>query len=165
MIIKIDDWVFDVDLGTTMAYSAGEAEAHCTCGYCRNFYAAVDVSYPDLRPFLAGFGIDVEAPEELLPYEPTVMDGYYAVCGKVIQMGRNPMTVNGLSVTVVNTDEVHINVFCPEPYFVLNTGFLELPWVLDEAAEDVVSAANEPSFLEKISERLLNLLPKDSLKQ
>ena len=32
MIIRIDDWVFDVDMEATMAYSAREAGAHCDCG-------------------------------------------------------------------------------------------------------------------------------------
>ena len=37
MILKIDDWEFDIDLERTMAYSAAEAADHCTCAYCRNF--------------------------------------------------------------------------------------------------------------------------------
>ena len=59
MIIKIDAWKFDVDLNATMAYSAQEAMDHCTCGYCRNFYASVDIVYPNLRPFLAEFGVHI----------------------------------------------------------------------------------------------------------
>ena len=132
MIIEIDDWKFDVDLDATMQYSAAEAAEHCTCGYCRNFYAAVDRFYPDLRPFLAQFGVDIEAPDELIPYEPTVMEGFYAVCGRVLRFGSKPMSVDGVRICIAEPDDLHVNVFCPEPYFALNTGFMELSWLLEE---------------------------------
>ena len=51
MVLKIDDWVFDVDITATMEYSTREAAAHCDCAYCRNFYAAVDDTYPQIRRF------------------------------------------------------------------------------------------------------------------
>jgi hypothetical protein len=159
MIIEIDDWKFDVDLTATMEYSAAEAAEHCTCGYCRNFYAAVDSVYPNLRPFLAQFGIDIEAPEQLSPYEGTLLDAHYAVKGRVLRFGRCPMTVDGLSVAVCDGDDLYINVNCLNPYFVLETGLMELPWLLDEAMDEVVSTANEPSFLEKMVSRLIDLLP------
>jgi hypothetical protein len=165
MIIEIDDWKFNVDIDATMAYSAEEAAAHCTCGYCRNFYAAVDWAYPDLRRFLADFGVHIEASEELMPYEPTVMDGYYAVCGKVLQFGSKPMTINGLFVTVADPKVLHMNVYCPAPFFVLNTGMMSFPWVLDEPAEEVLSTANEPEFLQKMMNRLLQIGSAEKLKQ
>ncbi len=163
MILEINGWKFDVDLDATMAYSAQEAEDHCICGYCRNFYAAVDRGYPNLRPFLAQFGVHIEAPDELIPYEPTMMEGFYAVCGKVLQFGSTPMFIDGLSVCVADPKDLHVNIFCPEPYFVLNTGFIELPWVLEEKMEDVVSPANEPSFLQDMTTRFLGLFSKDKI--
>jgi hypothetical protein len=159
MIIKVDDWVFDVDLDTTMVYSAQEAQEHCTCGYCRNFYTAVDGVYPGLRPFLAQFGVDIEAPDQLIPYEPTLMDGFYAISGRVIRFGSKPMFIDGLSICVADSDDLHVNVCCPEPYFVLNTGLMELPWVLDEKMEDVVSPANDPDFLDEIASKGLTFPP------
>ena len=159
MIIDIDDWKFDVDLTATMEYSAAEAAEHCTCGYCRNFYTAVDAAYPNLRPFFARFGIDIEAPEELSPYEGTLLDACYAVNGKVLHRGRKPMIVDGLPIDVSDAEENDINVNCPNPNFVLLTGLMEVPWVLDEPMDEVVSAANEPSFLQKMWDRLINLLP------
>jgi hypothetical protein len=54
-------------------------------------------------------------------------------------------------------------VFCPEPYFALNTGFMELDWVLEEKMEDVASPANEPSFLQDMTNRILGLFPKDNI--
>ena len=163
MIIEIDDWKFDVELDATMQYSAAEAAEHCTCGYCRNFYAAVDRFYPDLRPFLAQFGVDIEAPDELIPYEPTVMEGFYAVCGRVLRFGSKPMSVDGLRICIAEPDDLHVNVFCPEPYFVLNTGFMELDWVLEEKMEDVASPANEPSFLQDMTNRFLTLFHNDNI--
>ena len=96
MIIEIDGWKFDVDITATMEYSANEAAEHCDCGYCRNFYASIDREYPDLRPFLTQFGVDIEAPDELLPYDfPGEMDydGYYAVCGWILTAGKEPIRI------------------------------------------------------------------------
>lgn len=163
MMIKIDDWEFNVDLDTTMAYSSQEAEDHCICGYCRNFYAAVDMVYPNLRAFLARFGVCIEAPDELIPYEPTAMEGFYAVCGSVLRFGSKPMSVDGLSICIAEPADLHVNVVCPEPCFVLNTGIIELPWVLDEKPEDVVSPANEPSFLQDMTNRILGMFPEDNI--
>lgn len=161
MIIEIDDWKFDVDLASTMAYSAAEAAAHCSCGYCRNFYEAVDDCYPNFRQFFAQFGIDIEAPEQLSPYEGTLLDAHYAVHGKVLRYGRSPMMVDGLPVSVLE-DDLYINSSCPVPYFVLSTGLMELPWVLEEPMDDVISTANESSFLQKMWDRLMSLLPNTS---
>ena len=163
MILTIDDWVFEVDVTATMAYSGQEAQEHCTCVYCRNFYAAVDSVYPNLRPFLAEFGVHIEAPDELVPYEPPLMEGFYTVCGKVLQFGSKPACIDGLSICVADPEDLHVNVFCPTPYFVLNTGFMELPWVLEEQIEDVVSPANEPSFLEDMTNRMLCLFPENNI--
>jgi hypothetical protein len=165
MVIRFDDWVFDVDITSTMTYSAQEAAEHCTCGYCRNFYAAVDKVYPNLRRFFAEFGIDIEAPDELCPYEPSLMDGYYAVCGRVIQRGTKPFIIDGLTITVEVATEQYINTCCPAPYFLLHTGIMELPWVLDESSEDVISTANAPDFLGKILNRITGLQPDTDIEQ
>ena len=115
MIVKIDDWKFDVDITATMAYSAAEAAEHCTCGYCRNFYAAVDAVYPNLRRFFAEFGVHIEAPEELIPYEPTLMEGSYAVCGRVLGVGSKPIEIDGLVIGIMQPHEIHLNTGCPGP--------------------------------------------------
>ncbi len=163
MIVKIDDWKFDVDITATMAYSAAEVAEHCTCGYCRNFYAAVDEVYPNLRRFLAEFGVHIEAPDELIPYEPTLMEGSYAVCGRVLGVGSKPIEIDGLIIGIMQPHEIHLNTGCPGPCFVLNTGLMELPWVLDEAMEDVISPANNPDFVEEITERILTSYPQDNI--
>ncbi len=149
MLLVCNDWRFDVDLEATMEYSANEAEAHCTCAYCRNFYASVDAVYPRLRPFLSQFGLDIAAPEELMPFDDGIYQAAYAVKGKLLQSGAASMESDGIRITAEQND--------PE-WFVLDTGFFQLPWVLDEPFEDVVSPANKPDFLKKMWNKLLGRL-------
>ena len=164
MIVKIDDWIFDVDMTATMEYSAKEAAEHCDCAYCRNFYATVDTVYPELRPFLAQFGVDIEAPDELMPYDGVneiVCDGFYAVSGRILQVGKKPLKAGGTEIFSEQHNALYINTSCPQPYFFLNFEKLTLPWVLDEPMEDVISPANLSSFLKRMWDRLLRRQKKD----
>lgn len=160
MILKIDDWEFDIDLERTMAYSAAEAAEHCDCAYCRNFYAAVDEHYPKLRPFLAQFGLDVEAPEEMFPsfIREDSMDymPVYVVYGRITKLGQYELEA-GLCNIVARTEDVS------RDYFELDCYEITLPWVLDEPIEDVVSPANEPSFLQKMWNKILGRAPKNNM--
>ena len=150
MILQIDDWKFEIDMERTMAYSAAEAAEHCDCAYCRNFYTAVDEAYPGLRPFLAQFGIDIEAPEEMCPFagERILYDPTYKVYGSIEQFGSFEMQC-GLVNMVARASEDDGDCFLLDCYEVF------LPWILDEPFEEVVSTANEPSFLKKMWDRLL----------
>lgn len=162
MILQIDDWKFDIDMTATMDYSAKEAAEHCTCAYCRNFYAAIDAAYPELRPFLARFGIDIEAPDELIPYfPPTECVCYYAVAGEIISRGTDSLIVGGLKVYPQLPEEAMINTFIEGPHFFLSTDMIYLTWVLDEPMEETVSPAYEPSFIRRMINRLLRRAPKD----
>ncbi len=152
MILEIADWKFDIDLETTMEYSAQEAKDHCNCAYCRNFYAAIDGIYPELRPFLAQFGLDIEAPEELMTFTPTLYLGVYAVCGVILKMGSR-LAISGIPVDIGEDEQTP--VCCPKPYFTIGIGTFEIPWVLDEPFEEVVSPANVPSFLKRMWNKLL----------
>ena len=155
MIISIEDWVFDVDMTATMEYSAREAAEHCDCGYCRNFYASVDEAYPQLRPFLAQFGLDIEAPEELMPFDPTLYVSCYAVEGHIVKKGKPLIMVDGVKVMPQTAMDAMINCGMCAPYFVLSVGPITLPWVLDEPKGEVMSPANEPPFLKRMWNRLL----------
>ncbi len=160
LIIQLDDWVFDVDIAATMEYSAAEAADHCTCAYCRNFYAAIDAAYPRLRAFLAQFGLDIEAPDELMPYDVNAemhYDGCYAVSGRIISKGIGPIILDDVQVTPYMNGALgpYINHSCPAPAFILDIGTMQLPWILDEPMEETVSPANQPSFLKRMWERLL----------
>ena len=150
MLLEIHDWKFDVDLAGTMAYSAKEAAEHCDCAYCRNFYEAVDRTYPELRPFLARFGVDIEAPEELMPFEPTTVVCCYAVQGRILQFGQNMTHIHGITIYGETPEDAMINAGCEAPYFILSVGPMELPWVLKEEIGEVVSPANRPGFLKRM---------------
>lgn len=143
MIVRIGEWVFDVDMTATMEYSATEAAEHCTCAYCRNFYAAVDDKYPRLRPFLAQFGLDLEAPDRMSPldYGPERIDydPMYYVFGKIQQPGIFEMSA-GLANIVATPVEGTLD---GKPYFQLDVYEVCLPWVLDEPFEDGVPAVPE----------------------
>ena len=152
MILQIDDWKFDIDMERTMAYSAKEAAEHCDCAYCRNFYAAVDEAHPKLRPFLAQFGLDIEAPEEMLP----VIDGNILYDPTYRIFGSYEMQA-GLCNLVAREDEDANDCFLLDCYEVF------LPWVLDESLEEVISPANEPSMLQRMWSKLLGKSPKDSI--
>ena len=157
MILQIEDWTFDVDVGKTMEYSAAEAAEHCDCGYCRNYYRAVDSVFPGLRPFLARFGVDVEAPDTLYPYDLQKdrmwYEGEYAVFGRILRAGENAV-YNG---ETGQMQIIPIPVDSGEPSsFVLSIEGAELPWLLDEHMQDVVSPANEPDFQQQMWDNLLN---------
>ena len=158
MILRIDDWEFDIDMARTMEYSANEAADHCTCAYCRNFYAAVDEIYPELRPFLAQFGLDVEAPEEM--FNPSVYPEsldympIYVVYGKILRHGKYEMAAGRVNIVAREAEK-------GEDYFLLDCYEVCMPWVLEEPIEDVISPANEPSFLEKMWDKLMGMIKPD----
>jgi hypothetical protein len=160
MILQIADWEFDIDMARTMESSAAEAAEHCTCAYCRNFYVAVDEECPELRPFLAQFGLDLEAPDELMPYD--IYDwlsyaGKYVVFGQILRFGNDRIRCGNAWLWPMEDSEFDIAA----PHFVLSLEELELPWLLEEPLKDVISPANEPSFLKKMWDRLLDRLGKN----
>ena len=149
-------------MATTMAYSAREAADHCDCAYCRNYYCAVD---PQLRALLASFGLYLEAPDELMPYDlldQMQYEGYYAVAGKILRTGKESLACANAVVTPCEDRDLHIHTGILEPYFLLHVSVL-LPWVLEEPMQEVLSPANEPSFLKKMWARLLEKLGKATI--
>ena len=154
MTVTVDDWVFDVDIAATMAYSAAEAAEHCTCGYCRNFYAAADGAFPKLRPFLAMFGLDLEAPDEMSPYpvsgKSVACDGEYVVFGRICKKGRGAMSAGDVKIMAREPSE-YASFWnrIPEAaeVFVLTTEGIVLPWVLEEPLDE---PPVKTGFFEKI---------------
>ena len=164
MRISVRDWIFDVDIPSTMDYSAAVWKDHCTCGYCRNFYETMDGAYPKTKAFLKQFGMDSLTPEELSPIEPTLCMVSYCICGSIIKRGIFPVD-SGDVVFSVSTCEQNPLYEPPfgKPFFVLTSGLLELPWVLDEDMDDVISPANEPEYMERMLNRLLENADCDSV--
>ena len=162
MLLNFGDWQFDVDMAATMAYSAQEAAENCDCAYCRNYYQAAD---PQLRALLGSFGLDLEAPDELMPYDfhgEMQYEGYYAVAGRILQRGEKPFACGNALVTPCVDEEPRVNTGIAGPCFLLNVS-VTLPWVLDEPMQEVLSPANEPPFLKKMWLRLLEKLGKDDI--
>ena len=163
MIITIGDWCFDVDVSINMEISAIQADDHCTCGYCRNYYKTVDDVYPSLRPFLARFGIDIEGPDELSPFEPTIYEASYIINGQILSCSNQNIFVDGIPVSVVRSCDADMDTERTEPYFVLVIGLMELPWRLDEAQDQVISPANDASYIERMQNKLLKRMQSDCL--
>ena len=152
MILQVDNWVFDVDIPATMAYSAGIWEDHCTCGYCRNFYENMDGASPRLRSVLDIFGIYMEGPCEVMPLEGNVILACYRVDGEILSLGQ----------TRIYVDDVRIFPEAGEDgTFLLWIGAMILPWTQDEPMEDVLSPANEPEFLERMARKWMELTEED----
>lgn len=166
MILEMNDWIFDIDLKKTMKRYAQEAADHCDCAYCRNFYEAMYIYMPQLSPFLAQFGVHAEAPDMLCPYDVNKdkmwYEGEYVVFGSIIQVGKHSLRCDEAElfrIDVATDDEYDL----PQPYFVLSLNSAELPWILEEPMEEVVSPANDPSFLDLMWERLLKKAPESEL--
>ena len=145
MILKIDDWKFDVNLEDTRVHSSFSASRHCTCAYCENYYRGVRYAAPNLKPFLEDFGVDLEGPVEMYPFEPTICLVAYRVTGRILAYGAGPIMVDNVPVLPTPEDERQ---------FKLEVGEIGLPWVMLEDPDEVVSPANEPEFLERMYEKL-----------
>jgi len=163
MIVSVQDWIFDVDIEATSRYCSDVVANPCNCGYCRNFRAAVNKEVPELNQFLSQLGSSVVAPEELMPYEPTVFEGSYCISGKILQRGNDVRISEHCWLSVLTEDETDYETQCPKPFFVLRSNSMELPWVLDEDMDEVVSPANEPEYLQRMWNRLLQNAPEDLL--
>ena len=147
MTYKINDWEFDIYWDLTTEHSSLASQVHCTCGYCMNYYEAVELCYPKMRKFIASFGSHVDGPVEMYPIQPTMYLAGYRIFGKILKAGIEPMMVDGVPIMAEVRDDEK---------FMLEVGEMELPWVLDEDMSEVVSPANEPEFLEKMYKKMLS---------
>ena len=143
MILEAADWRFQVDVEKTRQRTSKYSFEHCQCSYCKNFYDAIDLAHPTLRPVMEQFGVNLEGPSELMPFEPTLMMACYRVDGQILQWGKTAMSVNGVPIVPELGDE---------ETFLLWVGEMEIPWLQKEAVEDVVSPANLPEFLSRMQE-------------
>ena len=163
MLIELADWKLEVDVPLTMTLSGAQAREHCTCGYCTNFYASIDRRYPTLRSFLSQFGIDVEGPDELCPFEPTIYEATYVIQGHIVKRGRQRLYFEDIPLVLCSASESDVYTEHPMPYFTLSVGLLELPWVLSEPMSEVVSPANEKEFMERMQIKLLQRLESEQV--
>lgn len=141
MVLEFGGWKFRLDVAATMEHTTKNSTDHCDCAYCRNFYGAVDGTYPDLRPFLGKFGIYLDGPSEVMPLEPTLILTCYRVHGEVLSRGGGDFWLGGVRFTVENGDD---------GTFLLWVGELDIPWILEEDMDEVISPANLPEFMERM---------------
>ena len=153
MIIILEDWELEIDIPATMEWTGRHASEHCTCGYCENFYRTVDTAYPHMRPFLAQLGVNIEGPDEFCPFEPNICEATYVATGRIIHRGKSVLFVDGVPIHI--SDKLDMDHTLPKPCFGFIVGLMELPWVLDEPMEDVISPANEPECLDRMWKKLL----------
>ena len=146
MVLQIDDWIFRVDMEKTKEHSSFVSSEHCTCGFCENYYRTILGVCPGLKEYLYQFGILVDAPSEMYPIDRTLYLSGYRVFDEILHFGVAPMMVDGVPVTAEPVDDMN---------FLLEVGEVELPWILAEDWEDVISPANEPEFLEKMYRKLI----------
>lgn len=158
MLLSVHNWQFDVDVSLNMEISSAQAADHCLCGYCRNFYAAIDSACPSMRAFLAQFGADIEGPDELSPFEPTIYEASYIINGTIRRTSDFDLSVDGIPVRIVKSENADMDTVRSEPYFVLVIGLIKLPWVLDEDPLEVISPANEEAYLRRMEKKLLDRL-------
>ena len=150
--ISIAGWQFRVDREATRDYTLKCSMDHCLCPYCRNFYETVDDANPRLRNVLGGFGIFLDGPCEVMPLEHNVILAAYRVTGELVHTGKPQLYVDGIPLIPEESEN---------GTFLLWVGPMELPWRQEIAPEDVVSPANEPEFLERMTARVLSLLDQD----
>ena len=105
MILKLADWRFRVNVEATAERTRKYSYEHCQCSYCKNFYDAIDVAYPELRSVMESFGINLEGPSELMPFEPTLMLACYRVDGEILQWGKSQLFVKGVQPLPEAADE------------------------------------------------------------
>ena len=145
MTIRLADWEFSVDYDATWDYTHKCSSDHCTCPYCLNFYENLDL-VPSLRPVLQRFGVYVDGPCEVMPFEPTLVAACYRVTGQIVKRGEAYLNIDQIPLRPEEADE-HT--------FFLWIGPMELPWTQDVDMDEVLSPANQPEFLDRMMQRLL----------
>ena len=146
MIITLADWRFRVDVLSTNIYTTNCSLDHCTCPYCQNFYDNIDRENPDLRPVLDKFGVFLNGPCEVMPFEPTLVAACYRITGQIENRGQTYLHISGVPLRPEEAD-AHS--------FFLWIGPVELPWTQEEDMNEVLSPANQPEFMDRMMQRLL----------
>lgn len=147
--ISIADWQFRVDRDATRDYTMKCSLDHCLCPYCRNYYETVDGANPRLRSVLDGFGIFLDGPCEVMPLQHNVILAAYRVTGSILHPGKLRLFVDDVPLIPEESEN---------GTFLLWVGPMELPWIQDVKPEDVISPANQPEFLERMTVKVLSLL-------
>ena len=138
MFLEFSDWLIYADIESNRLYAEQELSEHCLCAFCRNFYNSVDSRYPNMRYFLSRFGLEIEAPDSLIPITETLYQVSYEAEGRVLRWGSEPIQVGDFPVTVEEDTE--------NSCIVLNLGLMELPWSLEESPDSVKKTVGIPDL-------------------
>ena len=141
MTFDFADWRVQVDVDATRKHTSENANDHCGCAYCKNFYEMLPLSHPGLCVALSRLGIDPTGPSELMPFTPVLYLACYRVRGRILRWGKSALAVGNIPIVLENGDF---------DSFFLWAGEMELPWVQAEPAGEVMSPANMPEFLERM---------------
>ena len=152
--IRLADWQFAIDLEATRQYTMQCSTDHCLCPYCRNFYENADPAQPRLRQVLSGFGAFLDGPCEVMPLQHNVILAAYRITGEILRKGHTELFVDDVPLI---PEASHNGTF------LLWVGPMELPWTQNVAPEDVISPANEPAFLERMTAKWLELTTSDNV--
>ena len=99
--------------------------------------------YPQICEFLREFGVDFYGPSEVIPFEPTFVLSCYRIQGKIVKFGRESLFVDSVPISPETADESS---------FYLWIGEMALPWLQEEAEDDVISPANLPEFMDRMAQ-------------
>lgn len=141
MVLELEDWRFEVDLEATREKTNQNSRDHCQCLYCQNYYDTISQVYPELKNLLQRFGVDMNGPSELMPFEPTLYLACYRIQGRILRWGHQELQADGICLQPEAADDSS---------FLLWVGEARLPWVQSEREQDVVSPANLPEFMERM---------------
>lgn len=144
-----DGYEFEVDRETTLQYY--ETQTLCKCGYCRNYYAQINEKFPELKKWLAEFGVSADRPDELTHYPEAKSVRYlsadYTVAGKVAAAGERALALSGgASLRIMVTEGFVSPNRQTGAYFTLSVCDIELPWVLDEPLSTPAAASRRGGF-------------------
>ena len=141
MTFDLADWRIQVDVEATRKHTTDNADDHCDCAYCRNFYETLPQTYPGLCVALSRLGINPMGPSELMPFTPELYLACYRLRGSILRWGKSQLAVGDIPIVLEDGEDGS---------FFLWAGEMALPWLQRESAQEVVSPANMPEFLERM---------------
>ena len=130
MTFDLADWRIQVDVEATRKFTTDNADDHCDCAYCRNFYESLPQTYPGLCVALSRLGINPMGPSELMPFTPELYLACYRLRGSILRWGKSQLAVGNIPI-VLEAGE--------DGSFLLWAGELALPWIQREAAQEVLN--------------------------
>ncbi|MBR2875725.1 MAG: hypothetical protein IKC01_01155 [Clostridia bacterium] len=136
MIVKVEGYIFDVDIESSKAYS--QEHSLCQCDEDRNFYVQARKEFPKLSTLLEKFGIMIDRPDEI---RSIAMDGYidynfvsYTVVGEIKEASGYEIDLfDGEHFLNIAINDIGVpNEQKTDRYFTITVYNIQLPWVLDE---------------------------------